>query len=148
MFEIFKSVIESGNYELNDMLKKIDTIWIQGELTDEQKNTLATLARENANPENTYAPIQEQIDSLFQNFAGLTASVRDILNRVKVLEGGEPNPEPDPNEYPEYVQPSGAHDAYREGDKVTYNGKKYVCKMDGCVWNPDAYPVAWDEVKE
>ena len=34
------------------------------------------------------------------------------------------------------------------GDKITYNGKKYVCKMDGCVWNPDTYPAGWQEVVE
>ena len=32
------------------------------------------------------------------------------------------------------------------GDKITYNGKKYVCKMNGCVWNPDEYPSGWEEV--
>ena len=26
-------------------------------------------------------------------------------------------------EYPEWVQPTGAHDAYNTGDKVSYNGK-------------------------
>lgn len=48
------------------------------------------------------------------------------------------------DEYPEWVQPTGAHDAYNTGDKVTYNGKKYVCKSDGNVYAPDVY--GWDEV--
>lgn len=43
------------------------------------------------------------------------------------------------DEYPEWVQPTGAHDAYNIGDKVTYNGKKYVCKSDGNVYAPDVY---------
>lgn len=48
-------------------------------------------------------------------------------------------------EWPEFVQPTGAHDAYNTGDKVTYNGAHYVCKTDGCVWSPDDYPAAWEK---
>lgn len=33
MYNIIKSVIESGRYELTDMLEKIDVIWIQGGIT-------------------------------------------------------------------------------------------------------------------
>ena len=43
------------------------------------------------------------------------------------------------DEYPEWVQPSGAHDAYNIGDKVTYNGQHYVCTSDGNVYAPDVY---------
>lgn len=37
MYEIVKNVIMSKRYELNDMLKKIDTLWVQGDITEEQK---------------------------------------------------------------------------------------------------------------
>ena len=40
-------------------------------------------------------------------------------------------------EYPEWVQPTGAHDAYNIGDKVTYNGNRYVCAVNGNVYAPD-----------
>lgn len=40
-------------------------------------------------------------------------------------------------EYPEWVQPTGAHDAYNIGDKVTYNGNRYVCTVNGNVYAPD-----------
>ena len=46
------------------------------------------------------------------------------------------------DEYPEWVQPAGAHDAYNIGDKVTYNGQHYVCTSDGNVYAPDVY--GWD----
>lgn len=58
----------------------------------------------------------------------------------------EPTPEPEPEAYPEFVQPTGAHDAYNTGDRVTYNGKVYESTMDGNVWSPDAYPDGWEEV--
>lgn len=59
----------------------------------------------------------------------------------------EPTPEPEPEAYPEFVQPTGAHDAYNTGDRVTYNGKVYESTMDGNVWSPDAYPDGWEEVE-
>ena len=49
------------------------------------------------------------------------------------------------DEWPEWVQPTGAHDAYNTGDKVTYNGKHYVSVIDGNIWAPDAYPAGWSE---
>ena len=64
---------------------------------------------------------------------------------MAALETGEaPEPAPEPEEWPEWVQPTGAHDCYNTGDKVTYNGQHYVSKIDGNVWSPDAYPAGWE----
>lgn len=49
-------------------------------------------------------------------------------------------------EYPEWVQPLGAHDAYGKGDTVTHNGKKWVSELDGNTWEPGVY--GWIEVVE
>ena len=141
MYSTIKSVIDSGRYELNDMLKKIDTIWLQGGITDEQKDELVELAREKADPAQSYAPLQEQIDQAF-------AQISALESRVSVLEAGEtPEPAPEPEEWPQWVQPTGAHDAYNTGDKVTYNGKHYQSTMDGNVWSPDSYPLGWQLVE-
>ena len=35
------------------------------------------------------------------------------------------------DEWPEFLQPTGAHDAYKKGDKVTFNGKHYISLIDG-----------------
>ena len=43
------------------------------------------------------------------------------------------------DEYPEWVQPTGAHDAYNTGDKVSYKGKHYVCTADANVYAPGVY---------
>lgn len=59
----------------------------------------------------------------------------------------EPEPDPEPEEpttYPEWVQPTGAHDAYNTGDIVNYNGTLYKSVIDGNVWAPDAYPQGWE----
>lgn len=49
------------------------------------------------------------------------------------------------DEWPEFVQPTGAHDAYNKGDKVTFDGKHYISLIDGNVYSPAAYPVGWQE---
>lgn len=47
-------------------------------------------------------------------------------------------------EFPEWHQPTGAHDAYNIGDKVTYNEQHYICIVDGNVYTPDVY--GWELV--
>ncbi len=49
--------------------------------------------------------------------------------------------------YDEFVQPTGAHDAYKKGDRVVYNGKVYESTIDANVYAPDAYPAGWTEVE-
>lgn len=139
MYEIIKTVIESKRYELADMLEKIDTMWLQDEITEEQKTELVNLARENAKPENSYSDLQKQIEQAFSEIAALKVC-------VDKLDGTEPDPE----EYPEYVQPTGAHDAYHKDDKVTYKGKKYICIAPedvAVVWDPETYPAYWQIVE-
>ena len=46
-------------------------------------------------------------------------------------------------EWPEWVQPAGAHDAYAAGDKVTHGGKRWTSTADGNVWEPGVY--GWEE---
>jgi hypothetical protein len=52
------------------------------------------------------------------------------------------------NEWPEWVQPTGAHDAYSIGDKVTYNGKRYISQIDGNTTIPGSDARWWQEVTE
>jgi hypothetical protein len=42
-------------------------------------------------------------------------------------------------EIEDWRQPLGAHDAYRAGDVVTYNGNTYTSLIDNNVWIPDQY---------
>lgn len=47
-------------------------------------------------------------------------------------------------EFPEWKQPAGAHDAYAKGDKVKHNGKKWESTADANVWEPGVY--GWNEI--
>ena len=57
--------------------------------------------------------------------------------REKVEEGTGPA---------EWVQPTGAHDSYKKGDRVRFKGKNYESLMYGNVWSPAAYPAGWKEL--
>lgn len=159
MYELIKSVIESRNYELSDIKKKIDIMWLQGDITEEQRTELAQLAESNAKPENTYAPLQEQIDKIANDLSNLlsqvetnTLAIQAIKNKLEEEGTIIPKPEPEPSEeFKPFVQPSGAHDAYHNGDKVTFNGKKYICIADkgiAVVWSPDVMPSYWSVVED
>lgn len=131
MKSIFERVIQRGNYDLTGILKNIDAYHIEGKLTDVEREELYALARHE--PKAQY-DMQREIEKIW-------AAIR-ALQKGNAPEDGETS-----EEWPEYVQPTGAHDAYNTGDKVTYSGEHYVCKMDNCVWSPDVYPDAWDVLK-
>ena len=46
--------------------------------------------------------------------------------------------------YPQWIQPTGGHDAYQIDDKVTHNGLNWNCNTPDCVWEPSVY--GWDEI--
>ena len=48
----------------------------------------------------------------------------------------------------DFVQPTGAHDAYAKGDKVRFNGKVYESLIDNNAYSPLAYPAGWKEITE
>lgn len=48
-------------------------------------------------------------------------------------------------EWPEWKQPQGAHDAYNTGDKCSHLGKHWISTMDANVFEPSVY--GWDEVE-
>lgn len=46
-------------------------------------------------------------------------------------------------EWPEWVQPTGAHDAYALGAKVSHGGKRWVSTAAANTWEPGTY--GWTE---
>lgn len=142
MYKItFENVINQGKYDLTSLVGTIDRYHIEGKLTDEEHDELVTRARFGA------APQVDAVDEVVR----LWVAVKELTRRIDVLTA---TPDPDNGEtaveeWPEYVQPTGAHDAYNTGDRITYNGQRYTCNMNGCVWAPDAHPTAWiEEVAE
>ena len=49
-------------------------------------------------------------------------------------------------EWPEWIQPTGAHNAYAQGAKVSHNGKHWISDVANNVWEPGVY--GWTEQAE
>ena len=49
-------------------------------------------------------------------------------------------------EWPEWIQPTGAHNAYAQGAKVSHAGKHWVSNVANNVWEPGVY--GWTEQAE
>lgn len=158
MYEIFKNVINSKEYSLEDILKKIDTKWVQSELTDEQRDKLITLAQTNANPEHSNAPLQKQIEEISKNQIALEETVEKLSATVQKIKetvesGGTVIPEPEPTpqeEYPAWEPYNGIPPVkYQKGSKTSHNGKKWESMVDNNVWEPGAFGVGaeiWREI--
>lgn len=58
------------------------------------------------------------------------------------------NPDTPTDTIKDFVQPTGAHDAYKKGDKVRFNGKVYESLIDNNAYSPSAYPDGWKEIAE
>lgn len=50
-------------------------------------------------------------------------------------------------EYPEFKKPINAETAYMTGDKITFEGNKYISTMDNNVYSPTEYPQGWELVE-
>ena len=131
MQKIIEKVIESKNYELSDMLKKIDTLWVQGSIDDSMRKSLSDKARNNANTQNS-------IDVL--------SKLEEIDRRLKALEEakvGAETEEPTETLYPEFV----VGNWYYSGNKISFLGNNYICVAPEnvvCVWSPSDYPDYWE----
>lgn len=138
MYEVIKKVIESKRYELSDILTKIDTLWVQGSITDEQKGRLVQLARENANVQNSIN-VMAKLEEMNNRLTQLEA-------KVKTMESDSSSGDSTDEEAEESVPAYAAGTWYKAGDKVTFDGNTYVCTApDGvtCVWSPSEYPDYW-----
>ena len=144
MLETFQTIINAGGYDLADLTERIKTLYAMGELTEEEMKQLLEQAQANAKPDDSYAPLAERVKAIEE----WETTVEERLAKLKSGSSTDHGKPEDPtDEWPEYVQPTGAHDAYHVGDKITYNGKHYTCIYDGCVWTPDEYPQGWKLVE-
>ena len=89
MKELFEQVIALKNYDLKALLANIDQYHIEGKLTDDERQELTQAAREGASAEYDYAG---EINALW-------AAVRALQQSISL---------PVEDEWPEFVQPTGA----------------------------------------
>ena len=145
MYDMIRQTIESGGFDLRYMIGQIDQFWLERSINSSERDALIALARQYANPSDSYAPVEQRVLQLETALRELEARVAVLEENSDSGEGGGNDPDPT-DEWPEFVQPTGAHNAYQTGDKITYKNVHYICQMDNCVWAPDVYPAAWQEV--
>lgn len=126
MKDIFERVIAQRNYDLTSMLARIDEYHIAGKLTDAEREALTASARTGADP---------------ATGMDLAAEIQRLWDAIRKLQGVT-----DPAVVPDFIQPTGAHDAYYNGDRVLFGGTVYTCVAPAgvaCVWSPTTMPDYW-----
>lgn len=130
MYDDVVKVIEAGGYDLADLLLRIDKLHLLGRLDDAQRDGLADMAREKSTP---------VVEDEGKSIVALTVRVQALEGRVDALEGKAAE------EWPEYEEGR----IYRQGDGVTFSGKRYRMVLPGeTAASPAVYPDAWELVGE
>ena len=144
-YESGKYTYNNGEFELYDGVVPKDT----EELTKEM-NSLDKMVEEAVK-----AVFPEWDPNGYSYFAGEKVSYNDSFYRCIQNHTSQSDWAPDvavslwvemsdpAEEWPEWKQPVGAHDAYNTGDKVSHNSKHWISSADSNVWEPGVY--GWDE---
>lgn len=137
IYDILKSVIESGEYRLSDMATRIDTVWAEGKLTDAQRTELHALTQSRLTTDGEAPTLTAQV-------AALIARMADMEARLTALEGGG-----EAEEWPAWEPWDGVSDRYQHGAQVTHNGYHWRSIFAGQnVWEPGAAgtEMLWEKV--
>lgn len=140
MFKEVTAVIEAGGYDLADLLHRIDVLYAGGRLTDEEREALVEEARERAEPDAQLPPLMERVGAVEERVAELEARVTAIEDGTMTPGSQEP---PVEEEWPEWVRPTSKDTRYHKGDKVTFEGVRYVCNKNNVTASPAENPKSW-----
>lgn len=127
MYGIIVDVLNRGGYDLKGITEKINALWVEGKLTEEERNQLLNKAQGNA--DSTYS-------------VDVIQKLNDLEQRVRAIESKDVPTDATTEQYT-------VGKWYYNGDKCTFEGKTYTCVApDGvvCVWSPTEYPTYWEEV--
>ncbi len=147
MYSVIKDVLTKGDFELVDMLNKINKLWVENSLTEEERDELLELANKNINIDNEKPGLEKQIEAV-RDYA------KTLESRIKALEEGQEIEPPIEEEYPEWIAYDGiVHLGYDYGDKVTHNGFKWENMLQGMknIWEPGANGIDeryWKKIEE
>ena len=144
-YENVKNIIMSGFFKLSDMKNKIEILWLQGDLTDEQRTELITLMKEHLNPETEKPEALEMCRALKEE-------VESLKERVTKLENGGIAPEPPVGvEVPVWEPWDGISNRYQYGAVVTIDQKYYLDTFRGQnTWMPGSMGTEglWKEISK
>ena len=139
MYNMILRIITSGDYKITDITNKINTMWITGNLTDDQRDNLLSQAAEHLDPETERPEVIEMLEKLAER-------ITDLEQRLAKLEG-----KTEEIGYPEWVPWDGLSNNYKYGAIVSHNGKLWQSNYSGQnVWEPGTTGTEslWVEVTE
>lgn len=140
MYDVLKNVIHSKRYDLADILTKIDTLWVQGSIAEEQRLSLISDAQSNAMVENSI----DVLKSLYE----LNKRVTELEKQLAELKNGSDIPtDEETTTYPPYEVGKW----YENGDIISFDGvnKKCIAPLETvCVWSPTEYPAYWIDYED
>lgn len=139
IYNAFNRAIKAAPHDLDKHLSRIAAYHIDGALTDDEREDLIALARQQAQP-------QLELAAEVQRLWAAVGKLREELADIKA---GGVQDGVDELDIPEYTQPTGAHDAYYKDAVVRWGGKVYMCIAPegvACVWSPEVMPGYWQEL--
>ena len=145
MYEIIKNIIENGTFRVSDLTNKIDTLWAESKLTDEERNQLVQMMTDYLNPASESPELKEMYERL-------EARVNVLEAEVQALKGEEPGGgEEGTVTVPAWEPWDGISDKYKYGAVVTHNGKYFLDVLQGIqnTWEPESAGVDeryWKEI--
>ena len=153
MYNTIKRVIGNRNYELTDILTKIEKRCFEGQITEDERDELITLANANANPSNSDAPLKNQVAVLFDMVAALALEIK-ALKEAK----DETNPEEQPEEetpaktYTAWYRHNGiGPNPWQDGTICIHNDRYWLSHVNNNVWEPGAlgvYENIWEDITD
>lgn len=125
------NVITAGGYDLADLLHRIDVLYAGGRLTDEEYQQLFDAAADGADMDAQLPGVEERLSSLEL--------------RVAALEAGIAPTEPSDEEWPEWVKPTSKDTMYNKDDKVSCDGRRFICRKNNVATKPTDDSKSWEE---
>lgn len=145
MYEIIKNIIENGAFRVSDLTNKIDTLWAESKLSDDERNLLVQMMTDYLNPASEAPELKEMYERL-------EARVTTLEEEVKKLKGEEPGGgEEGTVTVPAWEAWDGISNKYQYGAVVSHNGKYFLDVLQGMqnTWEPESAGVDeryWKEI--
>lgn len=139
---LLANVIKSGNFDLTRVTTIIESGYVAGEYTEDDRNELLALRDQYLSPTFAAPGIMELYKRIEEKCDALTKKCTELETRIAVLEGGSSTDTPtEPDEYPEWHAWNGVPGSgYAYGDKVTHRGVRYHSEYAGeNVWEPGVF---------
>ena len=149
MANILKNVIKNGGMPLTQVAERIETMYLNGRISGEERLELTDLMHSNASPSNETGDYKALYEALATKYNELEARVRALEEAGGNVSGDAGSGES--GSYPAWQPWDGVSEGHQYGDIVTHNGKVWQSMLEGMsnVWEPGAAGVDeryWREV--